>query len=47
MENLVDNSLESRKEWTAPELKKINVDEITAGTGGAGDDGFGGGTLDS
>jgi hypothetical protein len=23
-------TLESRKEWTAPELKKIDVEEITA-----------------
>ena len=45
MENLVDTTLESRKEWTAPELKKIDVDEITAGTGGAGDDGLDGGTV--
>jgi hypothetical protein len=47
MENLDDTTVESRKEWTAPELKKIDVDEITAGTSGAGDDSFGGGTLGS
>ena len=30
MEILVDTSFETRKEWTAPELKKIDVEEITA-----------------
>ena len=44
MKILVDTSLESRKEWTAPELKKIDIDEITAGTLFAGDDGLGGGS---
>ena len=30
MENLVDTNVEPRKEWAAPELKKIDVEEITA-----------------
>jgi len=30
MENLVEITIESRKEWAAPELKKIDVEEITA-----------------
>jgi len=43
MENIVDFTLESRKEWTAPELKKIDVDEITAGGNPtSNDDTFGG-----
>jgi hypothetical protein len=44
LENIVDMTLESRKEWTAPELKKIDVDEITAGTSNPGDDTFSGGS---
>lgn len=38
MENHVDTSVEPRKEWAPPELKKIDVDEITAGGGGSGSD---------
>jgi hypothetical protein len=30
MENRFDTTLEPRKEWVAPELKKIDVEEITA-----------------
>lgn len=30
MDNLVETNLEPRKEWVAPELKKIDVEEITA-----------------
>jgi hypothetical protein len=42
MENRFDAILESRKEWTAPELKKIDVDEFTAGSTGTTSDGLGG-----
>jgi hypothetical protein len=38
----VDVTVEFKKEWTAPELKKIDVDEITASTSaGSGGDFFG------
>jgi hypothetical protein len=38
MENHFDATFEPRKEWVAPELKKIDVEEITAlGTSGADD----------
>jgi hypothetical protein len=38
MENLNETDLEPRKEWVAPELKKIDVEELTAfGTSGGGD----------
>lgn len=38
MENLVDINVEPRKEWASPELKKIDVEEITAhGVSGASD----------
>jgi len=42
MEDLFDATLEPRKEWVAPELKKVDVDEITAGSSGTGSDGLGG-----
>lgn len=42
MENRFDTTPESRKEWVAPELKKIDVEEITAASLSAGSDGPGG-----
>jgi hypothetical protein len=33
MEDSVETNAESRKEWTAPELKKIDLEEITAAGG--------------
>lgn len=30
MDAIVETSLEPRKEWVAPELKKIDIDAITA-----------------
>lgn len=30
MESFVEINVESRKEWIAPELKKIDVEQITA-----------------
>jgi len=30
MENLVETNVEPRKEWVAPQLKKIDVEAITA-----------------
>jgi hypothetical protein len=32
MEDLVEVALESRKEWAKPELKKIDIEQITANT---------------
>jgi hypothetical protein len=42
MEDRFDTAIEPRKEWVAPELKKIDVEEITAGSLSAGHDGPGG-----
>jgi hypothetical protein len=42
MDNVIDTKDEPRKEWAAPELKKIDVEEITAGSSGSFDDGIGG-----
>ena len=39
MESLVETNVESRKELTAPELKKIDVEEITANFIGGNPDG--------
>ena len=40
MENIFDTTLEPRKEWVAPELKKVDVEDITAfGTGTTSDGG--------
>jgi len=41
MDSFVETNVETRKEWTAPELKKIDIEEITAATSGSGGDGFG------
>lgn len=41
MENLVETSVEARKEWVAPELKKIDVEEITASGATVSGEGFG------
>jgi hypothetical protein len=39
LESSVDATLESRTEWTEPELKKIDIEEITAANSGAAFDG--------
>jgi hypothetical protein len=39
MESLVETNFEPRKEWVAPELKKIDVEAITSLDSGSGDDG--------
>ena len=36
-----ETNLEPGKEWAIPELKKIDVEEITAASGGSGGDGNG------
>ena len=43
MENqsLTVTETEVKEEWTAPELKKIDIEEITAAGTGSQDDGFG------
>jgi hypothetical protein len=30
MNKVIDTSVETRKEWVAPELKKVNIKQITA-----------------
>jgi len=39
MKNTVETRLESRKEWAKPELKKIDIEQITASGSGRGHDG--------
>jgi hypothetical protein len=41
MENQTEQAVETRKEWTAPELKKIDVEEITSHILNMGDDNSG------
>jgi hypothetical protein len=38
MEDLMETNVEPRKEWVAPELKKIDIEEITLFTAGLGSD---------
>jgi hypothetical protein len=30
MDNVIEHNVESRKEWAAPELKKVDIEQITA-----------------
>jgi hypothetical protein len=39
MENFAETNVEPRKEWVAPELKKIDVEEITAAGAVSSNDG--------
>ena len=39
---MIETKDEPRKEWAAPELKKIGIEEITAGGAGGASDGLGG-----
>jgi len=39
MENRVSDTVETRKTWVAPELKKVDVEEVTAVGAGPGGDG--------
>jgi hypothetical protein len=39
MESSKENGVETRKTWAAPELKKIDVEEVTAAGPEAGTDG--------
>lgn len=45
MERIVENSLESKKEWTRPELRELDIDRITAHQAASGNDGAGGHTA--
>jgi hypothetical protein len=38
MDHVFDTNDEPRKEWVAPELKKIGIEEITAFSEGSGSD---------
>jgi hypothetical protein len=42
MDNMIETNDEPRKEWAAPELKKIDIEAITAGSTGTVDDGLDG-----
>ena len=43
MDHVFETNDEPRKEWAAPELKKIDIEAITAGGPyGPNDDGYGG-----
>ena len=39
MNRSIETNMEIRKEWSAPELKKVEIGQITAGKGGTGGDG--------
>jgi hypothetical protein len=41
MENCLEEKVETKKEWIAPELKKIDLEQLTAGDIGGDDDGAG------
>ena len=41
MEDHSEEVAETKKPWTAPELKKIDVEEVTGEGVGTSDDGFG------
>jgi hypothetical protein len=42
MDKVIETSVEPRKEWVAPELKKVDIELITAGHPGNGGDFFSG-----
>jgi len=44
MNRVVEIIQETRKEWSAPELKKIDIEQITAAQNGFVDDGNNGGS---
>ncbi|HET6207608.1 MAG TPA: hypothetical protein VFD98_12420 [Terracidiphilus sp.] len=47
MEDRIQETNETKKEWFAPELKKVDVEEITSNDGFFTDDGDGMGPSDS
>jgi hypothetical protein len=42
IDDLIETSLEPREEWVTPELKKIDIDQISAADGAFNSDGAGG-----
>jgi hypothetical protein len=40
MDNVIEINVEPRKEWVAPELKKVDIEQITAGDNHVHNDGF-------
>jgi hypothetical protein len=38
MDKVIDTSIETRKEWAAPELKKVDIEQITANGARGSDD---------
>jgi hypothetical protein len=42
MDDLIETSLGPREEWVTPELKKIDIDQISAADGAFNSDGAGG-----
>jgi hypothetical protein len=39
MDNVIDTRVEPRKEWVTPELKKVDIEQITAGSSSSDTDG--------
>jgi hypothetical protein len=39
MDMVIETNVETRKVWSAPELKKVDIELITAFSGGSGGDG--------
>ena len=46
MQDLIQETKEARKDWIAPELKKIDIEELTADGFDNDSDGIGPGTAD-
>lgn len=44
MEKVIEINQDSRTEWSTPELKKVDIEQITAFQTGSGADGLGGST---
>lgn len=42
MDNVIVINQDSRTEWSTPELKKVDIEQITAFQTGSGADGLGG-----
>jgi len=38
MDKVIETSVEPRKEWVTPELKKVDIEQITATGGNLGSD---------
>jgi hypothetical protein len=45
MKSTMNSFVEPRREWTAPELKKVDLKQITAHLSSSGNDGNGGHTA--